>query len=166
MSSIKIILKLFQVILGLWFLQLIWLTWHFAPEARDIGSRLASGRTGEAVRREEAYYCWLKAIESLVPASSTYIFVDCYEAGKDIEAGYILYPRRISLMNPAATPTALFEEIKKRGAEFLILRECNLYPQWQFLFQPDHPVFQQLPLPGQGMVFKVDLQKLKGGFYD
>ena len=158
--------KVFQVILGLWLVQLIWLAWHFAPEAMDIGCRLATCRTGEAVRREEAYYRWLQEIQVLVPSSSTYIFVDCYEAGKDIEAGYILYPRKMVTMNPLATPTALFEKIKKEGAQYLILRECNLYPQWQFLFQPDNPVFHPLPVSRPGMVFKVDLQKLTGGFYD
>jgi hypothetical protein len=158
--------KVFHLILGLWLLQLIWLAWHFAPEAWDIGCRLATCRTGEAVHREEAYYRWLKEIEALLPPTSTYIFVDCYEAGKDIEAGYILYPRKIVTMNPLATPAALFEEIKREGVEYLVLRECNLYPHWQFLFQPHNPVFHPLPVSGPGLVFKVDLQKLTGGFYD
>jgi hypothetical protein len=157
---------LLRVILALWLGQLVWLAWHFTPEAVDISCRAATCRVGEAVRQEESYYQWLEKIKSLVPPSSTYIFVDCYEAGKDIKAGYFLYPRKIITMNPMAAPSFLFEEIKKEGAEYLILRECNLYPQWQFLFQPDNPVFHQLAIPGSGMVFKIDLQKLIGGFYD
>ena len=96
----------------------------------------------------------LKKSKALMPPASTFIFVDCYEAGKDIEAGYILYPRKIVTMNPMATPTALFEEIKKEGAEYLILRECNLYPQWQFLFQPDNPVFHRVEVPGRAWFSK------------
>jgi hypothetical protein len=159
-------ITLIQIILALWFVQMVWLAWHFAPEAADLTCRLATCRTGEAVRREEPYYRWLEEVKALLPPSSTYIFVDCYEAGKDIAAGYILYPRKIDTMNPMATPSALFEKIKKEQAEYLILRECNLYPQWQFLFQPDNPVFHRLAVSGPGLVFKVDLQKLTGGFYD
>ena len=166
MSRIDLTHKVFQLILALWFVQLVWLAWHFAPEAVDLGRRIATCRAGEAVRQEEAYYRWLKELEAVMPQSSAYIFVDCYEAGKDIEAGYILYPRKIVTVNPMATPTVLFEEIKKREARYLVLRECNLYPQWQFLFQPDNPVFHPLPVSGPGMIFQVDLQKLKGGFYD
>ena len=157
---------LLRIIVALWVVQLVWLGWHFAPEAADLGCRLATCRVGEAVRREESFYVWLEKVKTLMPPASTFIFVDCYEAGKDIEAGYILYPRKIVTMNPMATPTALFEEIKEEGAEYLILRECNLYPQWQFLFQPDNPVFHRVAVPGPGLVFKVDLQKLTGGFYD
>jgi hypothetical protein len=157
---------LIRIISALWMVQLVWLGWHFAPEAADLGCRLATCRVGEAVRQEESYYAWLEKVKTIMPAKSTFIFVDCYEAGKDIEAGYILYPRKIVTMNPMATPTALFEEIKEEGAEYLILRECNLYPQWQFLFQPDNPVFRRVEVPGPGLVFKVDLQKLTGGFYD
>jgi hypothetical protein len=166
MSRINLTHKVFQLILALWFVQLVWLAWHFGPEAADLGRRIATCRVGEAVRQEEAYYRWLKELEAVMPRSSAYIFVDCYEAGKDIEAGYILYPRKIVTVNPMATPTVLFEAIKKEEARYLVLRECNLYPQWQFLFQPDNPVFHPVAVSGPGMIFQVDLEKLKGGFYD
>jgi hypothetical protein len=159
-------LTFMRIIVILWVAQLIWLGWHFMPEAVDLGCRLATCRVGEAVRREESFYSWLEKLKTVLPPKSAFIFVDCYEAGKDIEAGYILYPRKLDTMNPAATPTALFEEIKEQGAEYLILRECNLYPHWQFLFEPDNPVFHRVEISGPGMVFKVDLQKLTGGFYD
>jgi hypothetical protein len=161
-------LKIFllRAILILWVVQLGWLAWHFAPEAVDLSQRLVSGRAGDTVRQEDAYYQWLQEIKKLIPPDSTYIFVDCYEAGKDIEARYFLYPRKMVPLNPLATPSVLFEEIKKENAQFLVLRECNLYPQWQFLFQPENPVFQALPESGPGMVFKVDPQRLTGGFYD
>lgn len=159
-------LSLWQVLLGLWLLQLLWLGWHFAPEALDLTRRLAGGRVGEAVRREDAFYRWLQELKALMPPGSTYIFVDCYEAGKDIEARYLLYPRKMVPLNPLASPTVLFEEIVKEQADYLVLRECNLYPQWQFLFQPDNPVFQALPESGPGLVFKVNPRQITGGFYD
>jgi hypothetical protein len=155
-----------HLILVLWLVQLGWLSWHFAPEAVDLTQRLVSARVGEAVRQEDAFYQWLGEIKELLPTESTYIFVDCYEAGKDIQARYFLYPRKMVTLTPLATPTVLFEEIKKERVEYLVLRECNLYPQWQFLFQPGNPVFQALPESGAGMVFRVDPRKLTGGFYD
>jgi hypothetical protein len=157
---------LLRAILILWVAQLAWLTWHFGPEAVDLGRRLATGRAGEAVRLEDAYYCWVQELKSLLPPSSTYIFVDCYEAGKDIEAQYFLHPRKMVPLNPLATPTVLFEKIKQEQADFVVLRECNLYPHWQFMFQPENPVFHALPASGPGMVFKVDSRRLTGGFYD
>jgi hypothetical protein len=159
-------ISLWQIIFGLWLVQLGWLAWHFAPETLDLTRRLASGRTGEAVRRENTYFQWLAEVRELMPPESTYIFVDCYEAGKDIEARYFLYPRQMVNLNPLATPSVLFEKIKKAQAGYLVLRECNLYPHWQFLFQPDNLVFQALPESGPGMVFKVDPWRLTGGFYD
>jgi hypothetical protein len=159
-------ISLRQGILLLWLVQLGWLTWHFAPEALDLTQRLASGRTGEVVRQEDAYYRWLEEVKTLIPPGSTYIFVDCYEAGKDIAARYLLYPRKLVNLNPLATPSVLFEKINKEQAGYLVLRECNLYPQWQFLFQPDNPVFQPLPASGPGLVFRVDPYKVTGGFYD
>ncbi len=159
-------LSLWQIILGLWLVQLGWLAWHFAPEAVDVTRRLAGGRTGEVVRQEDPYYRWLRELKEMLPPASTYIFVDCYEAGKDIEARYHLYPRKMVRLNPLATPSVLFEEINKEQAGYLILRECNLYPQWQFLFHPENSVFQALPESGAGMVFKVDPRQVTGGFYD
>jgi hypothetical protein len=159
-------ISLLRAILFLWVVQLGWLAWHFAPEVIDLSQRLVSGRAGESVRQEDVYYRWLQEIKTLLPPCSTFIFVDCYEAGKDIEARYFLYPRKMVLLNPLATPSVLFEEIKKEHADYLVLRECNLYPQWQFLFQPGNPVFQALPESGPGMIFRVDPQRLTGGFYD
>jgi hypothetical protein len=159
-------ISLIKVIFVLWLVQLGWLAWHFAPEAFDLTRRLAGGRTGEAIRQEDHYHRWLEELKTLLPPESTYIFVDCYEAGKDIEARYLLYPRKMVNLNPLATPTVLFEEIKKERAGYLVLRECNLYPHWQFLFQPENKVFQVLPETGAGMVFKVDPRQLTGGFYD
>jgi hypothetical protein len=155
-----------HLILVLWLGQLAWLAWHFAPEVVDLTQRLASGRIGEVVRQEDSFYTWLGEIKARVPDNSTYIFVDCYEAGKDNQARYFLYPRKMVSLNPLATPTVLFEEIDKEGSSFLVLRECNLYPQWQFLFQPENQVFQALPVSGPGLVFKVDPQRVTGGFYD
>jgi hypothetical protein len=155
-----------RIILVLWLGQLAWLAWHFAPKVVDLTQRLASGRTGEAVRQEDPFYAWLEEIKAMVPDTGTYIFVDCYEAGKDIQARYYLYPRKMVRLNPVTTPTVLFEEISKERAAFLVLRECNLYPQLQFLFQPETPVFQPLPESGPGMVFEVDPQRVTGGFYD
>jgi hypothetical protein len=159
-------ISLRQGILFLWLVQLGWLTWHFAPEALDLTQRLVSGRIGEVVRQEDPYYQWLGEIKELLPPESTYIFVDCYEAARDIQTRYILYPRKMVTLNPLATPTVLFEEIKKERAEYLVLRECNLYPHWQFLFEPGNAVFQALPESGAGMVFRVEPHKVTGGFYD
>ena len=155
-----------QVLAVLWLVQVGWLAWHFAPDVADLAQRLASGRTGEAVRREEPFFQWLKHLQALMPPQSTYIFVDCYEAGKDIEARYFLYPRRIVRLHPTATPSVLYDKIKQERADFLVLRECNLYPQWQFLFAKDHPLFQACLESGPGLVFRVEHQLVRGGFYD
>jgi hypothetical protein len=127
---------------------------------------LASGKIGEAVHQEDTYYRWLRELREILPPASPYIFVDCYESGKDIEARYLLYPRKMVRLNPLATPSVLFEEIKKEQAEYLILRECNLYSHWRFLFQPENLVFQAIPVSGPGMVFKVEVRQVIGGFYD
>ncbi len=154
-----------MLLLG-WLAQLGWLAWHFTPDLMDLTKRLASGRTGEAVRREGADYWWLEELKTLVPPQSTYIFVDCYEAGNYTLTRYILHPRKMVLLNPRATPTRLYETIKQEQADFLVLRECNLYPQWQFLKEPEAAGLHPLSTSGPGQVYRVEQAKLKGGFYD
>lgn len=155
-----------HLLLLVWLAQLVWLAWHFSADFVDLAKRLASGRVGEAVRREEPDHLWLEELKTLMPPDSTYIFVDCYEAGNYLATRYRLHPRRMVILNPLATPTRLYDKIKQEQASFLVLRECNLYPQWQFLFGPEARVFQPLPTSGPGLVLRVDPGALTGGFYD
>ena len=156
---------LIRLFLGLWGLQVIWLGWYFAPEVRDLAWRLASHRTGAAIRQEDSYYRWLLALAEIIPPRDTYIFLDNYEAGKEIEARYHLTPRRHELLPPATTPSFLFYAARQERATYLIIREGD--KSWESIDAvKESPAFHLLPVPGPGLVFKVDYQRLAGGFYD
>lgn len=159
-------ISLFTIIVWLWIGQLGWLAWHFAPEVADLAGRLATGRVGEAIRQEDNSYRWFQELKKIIPPEGAYGFVDCYEAGIDIQARYHLYPRRLVRLKPTVTPSFLYERLHRAQANFLILRECNPSPYWRFLFNPKEPVFQPLPQSGAAAAFTVDARRLIGGFYD
>lgn len=156
----------FGLLLSLWFVQLGWLAWHYASETLALGRRLLGDQTSTVSRPADAWDGRLTELAELIPPSATYILVDCYDTGNYARMRYVLHPRRQVRLDPKTTPALLFTEIKLEGATFLILGGCNLEPQWQFLFQGGHPLFQVESASGVGLVFRIDLAKLTGGFYD
>ncbi len=156
---------LFASILGLWGLQILWLAWHFAPEAGDVGKRLIQGSWGQAVRREDPFYRWVAQLKEVIPPHASYIFLDRYEAGKEIEARYHLYPRRHVLLSPKAPPSFLYYFIKSSRATFLVMMNGG-QPRVGLQTTLASPAFQKVDLQGLGLVFKTDPDRLLGGFYD
>ncbi|MDD2900885.1 MAG: hypothetical protein PHU44_00450 [Syntrophales bacterium] len=156
---------LFRIVLGLWMLQIIWLAWYFAPEARDLAWRVADQRTGAAMRQEDPLYHWLLAVAPIIPPQSTYVFVDNYEAGKEIEARYHLAPRRHILLTPGTPPSFLFYTLHNDQASFLLVREGDK-PWVSRKAVQESPAFHRLAVPGPGLVYRVDYRKLSGRFYD
>ena len=116
-------LWLVRLILGLWGLQVLWLIWHFAPEARDLARRAACGGLSAAIRQEEPLYRWAAALQAVIPESATYVFLDDYAAGKEIEVRYDLAPRRHVLLSPEAPAGFLFYALHQEHAAFLLIRE-------------------------------------------
>jgi hypothetical protein len=156
---------LFWLFSGLWVIQIIWLGWYFAPEARELTWRLARQRTGAAIRQEDSFYQWLLALAAIIPPRDTYLFLDNYEAGKEIEARYHLTPRRHVLLPPEVSPGFLFYSLRQEKASFLVIREGD--KPWESIDAvKESPAFSLLPVPGPGLVFRVDYQRLTGGFYD
>lgn len=153
-------------ILLLWGLQVVWLAWYFAPEIRDLAGRVARRDVGQAIRQEDPFYRWLTALAAIIPKDATYLFLDDYEAGKEIEARYHLVPRRHILLSPEVPPSFLFYVARQEKASFLIIREREkpLGPGAQAATHS--PAFQPVPLPGPGLVFRVDYSRLLGSFYD
>lgn len=155
-----------RTLLILWGLQIIWLFWHFAPEARDLARRLARHDVGAAIRQADPLYRWAGALSALIPPDSAYVFLDNYEAGKEIEVRYYLAPRRHLLLPPEATAPQLFYVLHQEQATFLLIREGNLPlgPGVRAALQAR--ALHELSAPGPGKVFRVDPGKLSWGFYD
>ena len=154
------------LILGLWGLQVLWLIWHFGPEAADMAQRAARGSLGNAIRQEEPLYRWATALQAVIPQSAAYVFLDDYAAGKEIEVRYYLTPRRHILLSPASPASFLFYALHQEHAAFLLIRQTRkpLSPRVQAALQS--PAFQPVNLPGPGLTFRVDFSRLKWGFYD
>jgi hypothetical protein len=155
-----------RALLLLWGLQLIWLFWHFAPEAQDLARRIAQQDVGAAIRREDPMYTWARSLASLIPPDAAYVFLDNYEAGKDIEIRYFMTPRRHLLLSPAVPTPFLFYTLHQEQASFLVIRGRHhpLGPGVQAATRS--PAVQPLKLPGPGLVFRVDYPQLHWGFYD
>jgi hypothetical protein len=159
-------LWLVGLILGLWALQVLWLIWHFGPEAADLAQRAARGDVGGAIRQEDRLYRWAAALKAIIPESATYVFLDDYAAGKEIEVRYYLAPRRHILQSPEVPASFLFYALHQERAAFLLIRESPkaLGPGAQAALHS--PAFQPENLPGPGLVFRVDYSLLRWGFYD
>jgi len=154
------------LILGLWGLQILWLAWHFGPEAKDLAQRAARGDVGGAIRQAEPLYRWATALQAIIPESATYVFLDDYAAGKEIEVRYYLAPRRHILLSPDLPASFLFYALHQEDAAFLLIRESQkpLGPGGQAALHS--PAFHRVNLPGPGLVFRVDASRLRWGFYD
>lgn len=149
----------------LWGLQTLWLAWHFAPEAGDAGKRLLQGSWGQAVRQEDPFYRWVTQLKEVIPPRASYVFLDRYEAGKEIEARYYLYPRRHILLSPKAPPSFLYYTLKGNRASYLVMMNKG-QPLIGLQTALASPAFQKVDLQGLGLVFKVDPARLSGDFYD
>ena len=155
-----------RALLVLWGLQIIWLIWHFAPEAGDLARRLAHRDVGAAIRQEDPLYRWTTALKAVIPESATYVFLDDYAAGKEIQVRYELAPRRHILLPPELPASFLFYALHQEHADFLLIREspAPLGPGAQAALHS--PAFHPVNLPGPGLVFRVDAGRLGWGFYD
>jgi hypothetical protein len=158
--------RIIKAILFLWGLQLIWLGAYFGPEVKDLAQRLARGDVGAAVRREDPLYPWLQSLAGLIPGNATYVFLDNYEAGKEIEAHYFLIPRRHILLTPDVPADFLFYTLHQEKASFLLIRDRSLPLGSGVEAAQGSPAFRALDLPGPGLGFRVDYDSLKWGFYD
>jgi hypothetical protein len=157
---------LVALILGLWGLQVLWLIWHFAPEAGDLARRAVHGDAGSALRREEPLSRWAAALKAVIPEHATYVFLDDYAAGKEIQVRYELAPRRHILLSPAVPASFLFYTLHREHAAFLLIRKSQT-PLGPGARAAQHsPAFHPVDLPGPGLVFRVDADRLGWGFYD
>ena len=152
--------------LVIWGLQVLWLAWHFRGEGWEVAWRLEEGRVGEAIRQEDPFQHWLDALAALMPPDATYVFLDNYEAGKEIQARYQLVPRHHILLTPDVPPSFLFYSLRQEKASFLILRDKSQPRGPGVLAAEASPAFRAVPLSGPGLVFRVDWARLWGEFYD
>lgn len=157
---------LLRMLLALWGLQIIWLFYHFAPEAQDLVRRLGQQEVGAAIRREDPLYLWSRSLAALIPPDATYIFLDNYEAGKEIQVRYFLAPRRHFLMAPEAPAPFLFSALHREQAAFLLIRDRTqpLGPGTRAALRSG--ALEPLDLPGPGRAYRVDYTRLRWGFYD
>lgn len=154
------------IILALWLAQVGWLGWRFAPEAAELTERLFRGQIGDAMRHADPFYQGLAALADSMPPEATYVFLDRYEAGKEIEARYFLYPRRHVLLRPQASPAVLFNRLVQEKAGYLIIRRGNRAAALSYLEKPSHPAFQRLKTSPAGVLYKVQYQRLVKDFHD
>jgi hypothetical protein len=151
----------------LWGAQLIWLAWHFAPEALDIAWRIPTGEVGAAVHQEDPWYLWCASVSAVIPPDAAYVFVDNYEAGNDIEIGYYLAPRRHIRVSPKSPAAFLFHALDEEQAAYLIIMRDQPKPpgpgvQAALRSQALLP----LQISGPGQAYRVDYQRFHWGFYD
>jgi hypothetical protein len=159
-------LWLVRLILGLWGLQVLWLIWHFGPEAGDLARRAARGDVGNVIRQEEPLYRWATALQTVIPEHATYVFLDDYAAGKEIQVRYEMAPRRHLLLSPEVPASFFFYALHQERASFLLIRQSPnpLGPGARAAFLS--PAFHRVDLPGPGLVFRVDAGRLRWGTYD
>lgn len=158
-----------------WLLRLFLLAWalqgllvlrELGPEIPDTGRRFLNGPRGAAVRLEDPFYRWVEELARVIPPESTYLFLDRYERGKEIEARYHLFPRRHVLGSPQLPPTYLFYLLRHHNAGFLVAHTAPEPLSPMVARAVRTPAFAALPPSGQGHIFRVDVSRLKGDFYD
>ena len=87
-----------------------------------------NGTWARAIRPEDPLYPWAKALSAVIPPDATYVFLDNYEAGKEIEVRYFLAPRRHILLAPEAPAPFLFYTLHQEQASFLLIRDRDQAP--------------------------------------
>ena len=157
---------LLRLCLLLWVLQLVWLGWLLREEWVEVPRRLWSHSTGEAVRQEDPFYRWLVQVDQVIPLHAAYLFLDRYEAGKEIEARYHLFPRPHYLLRPQAPPSRLFHTLRQEHISYLLVRDPKqaMGPGLRAAIAVN--AAEPLPLAGPGLVFRVNPNRITGGFYD
>jgi len=150
----------------LWVLQLFWLAWELREEGLDLGRRVLSQAGGEAVRQEDPFYRWLANLQKVIPPEAAYLFLDNYEAGREIEARYHLFPRRHALLGPDAPPSLFFHTLGRQGVTYLLVRDDRRLPGSGLKAALAVGAATPLEGPGPGLVYRLDPSRLKGGFYD
>ncbi len=157
---------LVRLFVAAWAAQLAWLGWKIAPDLTELAQRLATGRVGQAVRLEDPYYRWLEELAGVMPPDSAYLFLDRYEAGKEIEARYHLFPRRHVWKLPNLPPSYLYYALRNYRAGFLVAHTAKEPLSGEVKTAVHSAAFQPLPLTGPGQVFRVEWGRLAGDFYD
>jgi hypothetical protein len=157
---------LVRLILLLFVLQLGWLTWQFRKDISDMAQRGWSHRWGTAVREEDPFYQWIAELGRNTPPGVTYIFLDNYEAGKEVEARYHLYPRQHLLLLPEAPPSLLFYTIRQNNVTYIFDRDAKRPPGPGLQAALALGAAQPLNLPGPGRAYRVNPKLITGGFYD
>jgi len=150
----------------LWGAQLIWLAWHFAPEARDLARRIGLGEVGAAVRQEDPLYLWSASLSAVIPPDAAYVFVDNYESGKEIEVRYYLAPRRHILVSPESPAAFLFHTLHEEQAAYLIVRDQQKPPGPGVQAAVRSQAVLPLKIQGPGQAYRVDYLRFHWGFYD
>jgi len=155
-----------RILIAIWGLQVLWLFWHLASEAGDIARRLGRGDVGAAIRREDPLYSWSEALTTVIPPNATYIFLDNYEAGKEIEVRYFLAPRRHLLMAPEIPAPFLFYAFHQEQALFLLQRNRTNPPGPGARAALRSGALEPVDIPGPGRIYRVDHTRFRWGFYD
>jgi len=156
----------FRLLVAAWALSGGWLAVQMAPDVPEMGRRLLFGPRGAAVRLEDPFYRWLMELSRVMPPEACYLFLDRYERGKEIEARYHLFPRRHVLGNPQLPPSYLFYLLRRHQAAFLVAHTPTEPLSPEVKAAVDTPAFTPLSLPGPGQVFRVEVGRLAGDFYD
>ena len=157
---------LLRLSLVLFVLQLGWLAGQLREDIRDMARRAWHHSWGTAVREEDPFYRWVVALNRAIPPQATYVFLDNYEAGKEVEARYHLFPRRHLLLLPESSPSLLFFTLKQEQVSYLFVRDAK-QPQVPGLMAAlNLGAAKRLNLPRPGQVYRVDPKLIKGGIYD
>jgi hypothetical protein len=158
--------RLLRLVLVLFLLQLGWLVWQFRKDIGDMARRGWSHTWGTAIREEDPFYRWVAELDRDVPHGVTYLFLDNYEAGKEVEARYHLYPRQHLLLLPESAPSLLFYTLRQNNVTYIFMRDAKVPPGPGLQAALDLGAAQRLNLPGPGLVYRVDPKLIHGGFYD
>jgi hypothetical protein len=157
---------LIGLVLVLFVLQLGWLVWQLRGDLGDMARRVRDHSWGAAVRQEDPFYRWVAELERDIPPGVTYIFLDNYEAGKEVEARYHLYPREHLLLLPESPPSLLFYTLRENHVTYIFVRDAKQPPGPGLQAALDLGAAKRLNLPGPGLVYRVDPKRIHGGFYD
>jgi len=157
---------LLRLVLVLFVLQLGWLVWQLRQDIGDMARRGWSHTWGTAVREEDPFYRWVTELNRDVPPGVTYLFLDNYEAGKEVEARYHLYPRQHLLLLPEAAPSLLFYTLRQNNVTYIFVRDAKVPPGPGLQAALNLGAAARLNPPGPGLVYRVDPKRIHGGFYD
>ena len=111
--------------LALWGLQVLWLAWFYWPDVQEMARMAWRGQAGPALRQEDAIYRWSQELAAVIPPMATYVMLERYEPGKELEVRYHLAPRRHVLLLPQTPASFLFYALHQDKAGYLVVREAD-----------------------------------------